>query len=186
MNENLSIKSKKLLLIALCALILCTLLSITVIIVTIYNKPIKEPGVTVSKLFSSAEVSTSDTKYSVRKTAEYEETLSYLDPGIGIVIDLAQLSSYSDIVSLVDSYAKLSKVVKNKDVEPLIIPTGASTAILDNMAIFQWTETYHTRFSKKQTAKSYYILKSDSDLFCLSITEIKTGIILSFTNYHIN
>lgn len=186
MNENLSTKSKKYLFLTLCVLIICTLLSITIIIVTIYNKPIKEPGVTVSKLFSNAEVSTSDTKYSVRKTAEYEETLSYLDPGIGIIIDIAQLSSYSDIVSLIDSYAKLSKVVKNKDVEPLIIPTGASSAILDNIAIFQWTETYHTIFSKKQTKRGYYILKSDSDLFCLSITEIKTGFVLSFINYHIN
>lgn len=184
MNENLSLEAKKGLTVVSVVLLLLILLS-TIFIITKINKPIKEPGVTVSQLFSSAEVSTSDINYSVMKTAEYEEKISWLDPAIGTVIDYAKLSSYSDVISLVESYEKLSKVVNNKEAESLIIPTGASTAILDNMAIFQWKETYHTRFSKKQTNKSYYIIKSDSNLFCLSIATIKTGIVLSFTNYHI-
>lgn len=87
-----------------------------------------------------------------------------------MISDFAGLSSYTDAVDLITESASLVQAVySSKEEQVLIIPSGASCATLDELAIYQFTITYQTRFSHHSSYRGEFYLKQGQELIQLII-----------------
>lgn len=151
-----------------------------------FDKPIQDPEVKVSRLFETSEITTTDICYTVKQTAAHKQSISISDQISGMISDFAGLSSYTDAVNLITESASLVQAVhSSKEEQVLIIPSGASCATLDELAIYQFTITYQTRLSHHPSYRGEFYLKQGQELIQLIIKGSKLSAEIETNTYRI-
>lgn len=136
------------------------------------NTPIQDDEIKISKLFSYTEKTSSDISLSFVKNGECSAGLSTTDYIFDSFTLVSRLNSYYETKKLIDDCYSIAKTVQNTE-GTIVIPKGSAHSGLNNINIYHWINTYHTRITKKESSTGYYLIQIDSDLIYVTVETAK-------------
>lgn len=141
---------------------------ILILILHFLNTPIRDDEIKICKLFSYIEKTNSDIHLTYVKNSECSTGLSTTDYIFDSISLVPKLNSYYETVKLIDDCYSIAKTISRTENE-IIIPKGSAHSGLNNINIYHWIDTYHTRITKKMSSIGYYLIQVDTDLIFITI-----------------
>lgn len=148
-------------------IILILIESIFCILYTL-NIPIQDDEIKINKLFLYSERTNSDISLNFIKNSECSAGLSTTDYIFDSFSLVSALNSYYETAKLVDDCYSIAKAVQNTE-NAIIIPKGAAHSGLNNINIYHWINSYHTRITNKKSSIEYFLIQIDLDLIFVTV-----------------